>query len=909
MDYKRQRELAAKENAEKVEAAARAVKEKEERIKQERIQADLRAREVAEAVRKARERREKEAKEREEQRKRDQEKRASAPTKSSVSSRGDSSSAMSNLRQKFADSASRSSSFSRSTKAPSSSSSSAVKERKTSPKVPKEELTREELRAIKSARAMNEPVPSTSFPSTKRFSIPASRITKPLNLATSAKSFRGKAGHNLTKDALRNKMAGEGLRMLNKEKRDMRTIDEIDRDIRERKKREQAVASEEDVGKVGFFSKKPTAPSLLKPSPAVTRSCSPERVVLPPSVKPSTSSTSLKKSSTAASSSRPISGSDHKSNGPSSKSSNSYSHSSNTTSKTTSKASQSSKSSVHTESKRIRNRSISSSELDSDSEEDDRKRRRDRNRHKDRDRRSGGGSSGSKRRRSYSESESESDSDDYRRQRRGGGGGGKSMKSVIYEAMGMDWRKYEGKDVISDDDDSDMEVSYAQAAREERRTESTTVSIKVSLTPMKLLKKQIEKDGSGYIRLQPEDDEDMWHIYNLVSVGDEVRAQAVRRVQNVSSTGSTASHRVRTTLTLEVTKSEFSPSVQGAAPAASTSIGSGSAEPTSALHLSGRVTRENPHVKMGAFHTLDLEANRDFDIWKKDGWDSVALGRVEEATVEGRGAEVGAIVCGEGTATVCLLTEHMTVVRQRIDVPVPRKRKGQSGVHDKAMDKFFQTVYQAVLRHLPFTTLKAIVIASPGFTKDALFDSIFAEAIRASNKALTQSRSKWLRVHTTTSHVHALVEALRSAEVTALLAGTKYAREGQMLDKFHKMLGTDELRAWYGPDHVALAIERGAVGTLMISDELFRSSDVNQRKRYVAMVDDVRERSGEALIFSSMHESGQQLIQLTGVAAILNFPLDIEVVEMEEREEKERLAAEKKALANGDVEEEAEADK
>jgi hypothetical protein len=30
------------------------------------------------------------------------------------------------------------------------------------------------------------------------------------------------------------------------------------------------------------------------------------------------------------------------------------------------------------------------------------------------------------------------------------------------------------------------------------------------------------------------------------------------------------------------------------------------------------------------------------------------------------------------------------------------------------------------------------------------------------------------------------------------------------------------MRAWYGPDHVILAAQRGAVGTLMISDELFR---------------------------------------------------------------------------------------
>ena len=61
------------------------------------------------------------------------------------------------------------------------------------------------------------------------------------------------------------------------------------------------------------------------------------------------------------------------------------------------------------------------------------------------------------------------------------------------------------------------------------------------------------------------------------------------------------------------------------------------------------------------------------------------------------------------------------------------------------------------------------------------------------------------------------------------------------------------------------------------------------------------------LIFSSMHESGQRKIctihnrslaqlkhtelnQLTGIAAILTFPLDVEVVEAEEREEAEEKA-------------------
>ncbi|QRW16020.1 mRNA surveillance protein pelota protein [Rhizoctonia solani] len=415
---------------------------------------------------------------------------------------------------------------------------------------------------------------------------------------------------------------------------------------------------------------------------------------------------------------------------------------------------------------------------------------------------------------------------------------------------------------------------------------------------MQLVGRRIEKDGSGYVTLVPQDDEDMWHIYNLIQEGDDVRAAAVRRVQSVTNTGSTSSERVHLHLTLRVTKVEFSSSSSSAAGADAAQPSNGPAIPTATLSISGRVSEENRHVKMGAFHTLDLEAHRNVKIIKEH-WDSIALQRVEEAIVPGRGAEVGAIVCGEGTAAICLLSEHMTVIRQRIEVPVPRKRMGSSTLHEKGLAKFYEALYAGFLRHIPVESLRVIVIASPGFTKDSVYDYIFQEATRTSNKTILQSRHKFVRIHVTSPHVHSLVDVLKSPEINVQLKETKFAREGIMLDKFFKMLGSDEARAWYGPDHVALAADRGAIGTLLISDELFRSGDVNERKKYVALVESVREKRGEVLIFSSMHETGQQLNQLTGVAAILNFPLDVEMVEAEEQAAKDEEEARAREEAEG----------
>ncbi|KAG5342510.1 hypothetical protein C0989_000638 [Termitomyces sp. Mn162] len=412
---------------------------------------------------------------------------------------------------------------------------------------------------------------------------------------------------------------------------------------------------------------------------------------------------------------------------------------------------------------------------------------------------------------------------------------------------------------------------------------------------MKLINRYIDKHGAGHVTLRPEDDEDMWHLYNLIQVGDSVRAPAIRRVQNVSSTGSTESHRVRLNLTIQVGRVDFSSS---AAPAGSagesspTEQSGSSAPPTSAgLHIAGRVTSENPHVKLGAFHTLDIEANRDVRIEKMDGWDSVAVGRVEEAIIPGRGAEVGAVVCGEGTAAFCLLSQHMTLVANRISVPIPRKSAASgASQHEKGMTKFYATLYESFIRHIPYASvgLRAIVIASPGWVRDGVLTYLLEEAGRRGDKNLQRAlKEKVVKIHVSSPHVHSLVEVLKSPEISAQLKETKFAREGIVLDKFFKMLGTDEMRAWYGPDHVCLAADRGAIGTLLISDDLFRSSNPTTRKRYVEVVEAVQQKGGEVVIFSSMHESGQQLNQLTGIAAILTFPLDIEVVEAEEREAKE----------------------
>ena len=180
---------------------------------------------------------------------------------------------------------------------------------------------------------------------------------------------------------------------------------------------------------------------------------------------------------------------------------------------------------------------------------------------------------------------------------------------------------------------------------------------------MKVVSRHIERDGSGSVTLVPEEDEDMYHLFNLIEEHDQVRAPAVRRVQSESSTGSIESHRVRVTLTIEVSKTAFDATGSTAPldPAQATdagtgtpaldasagALGGGSGGEGATLQVAGKVVSENKHVKMGAFHTLDLECNRQVTIIK-DSWDSIHLERLTDSSDVGQRAEVGAVVLGEG---------------------------------------------------------------------------------------------------------------------------------------------------------------------------------------------------------------------------------------------------------------------
>eukprot|EP00771_Trimastix_marina_P002363 gnl/Trimastix_PCT/3493.p1 GENE.gnl/Trimastix_PCT/3493~~gnl/Trimastix_PCT/3493.p1 ORF type:complete len:379 (+),score=115.49 gnl/Trimastix_PCT/3493:58-1194(+) len=366
---------------------------------------------------------------------------------------------------------------------------------------------------------------------------------------------------------------------------------------------------------------------------------------------------------------------------------------------------------------------------------------------------------------------------------------------------------------------------------------------------MKILKRAIESDRSGYIYMLPEEIDDMWHAYNLIQVGDQIQSRTMRRIQKGSI--ATESQRIQLTLRIEVSRIEFDPS-------------------GCELRITGQNVLQSEHVKMGQFHTMTLERNRAFSI-NKPRWDAMHFEHLDLATDPRKSAEVACVLMGEGLAHICLITHALTHVRQRISMPIPRKN-ARGSTHGQAMTRFYDAVICALQQHVDFEVVKCVVVASPAFIKDDFYKYMLGRPGDQCG-ALHRNRSKFVLVHSSSGHMQVLKEVLAAPAVQHLVQDTKAAGEVHALNAFYEMLSQDPDRALYGPRHVAYAHSLGAIQTLLLSDSLFRNADVRQRQHFVRMVQEVRRGGGSAHVFSQMHVSGEQLAQLTGIACITRYPL------------------------------------
>eukprot|EP00924_Labyrinthula_sp_SR-Ha-C_P009086 maker-scaffold_2-snap-gene-12.5-mRNA-1 protein AED:0.23 eAED:0.26 QI:0/0/0/0.5/1/1/2/0/425 len=407
---------------------------------------------------------------------------------------------------------------------------------------------------------------------------------------------------------------------------------------------------------------------------------------------------------------------------------------------------------------------------------------------------------------------------------------------------------------------------------------------------MKLLNKNIsQKDGSGDIRVIPQDVEELWQCYNLVQAHDVFIVSTKRKIISEKGNSSQAK-KMFVKLRLRVISTDFDPK-------------------TGEIRVSGRNEQENKFVKLGAHHTATITKNQVFNLYK-DVWDLVTLKSLDALTNPVSQAKLAAVVMQEGLSNVLLLTSSLTLQRARVEKTLPKKKAHFSKQkHSNSLQKFYISTLMALINNVDLTTLNCLIIASPGFVKDDFFKFIREESFNlispqllkvsddidaAKNfEILVKSSQKSentglnvLLVASSSGYKHSLDEILKDEKVLNQVKDISAVKEIKIMQTFLKYLNLDNNKAIYSLKYVQFAHSWQAVEKLLIAENLFKSESLQERKFYVKFVEECEQSGAEIVVFSGMHGSGEQLLRLGGIAALLRYPIENieDLVEQQERE-------------------------
>lgn len=418
---------------------------------------------------------------------------------------------------------------------------------------------------------------------------------------------------------------------------------------------------------------------------------------------------------------------------------------------------------------------------------------------------------------------------------------------------------------------------------------------------MRIIKRRINsKTKGGFFVMLPNDLEDLWYLYNLIVPGDVMSLKTFRKIKSEGKSQYSVVKVIRKEIKLEVSvlKVDFSADERGVS-----------------LFVKCKNIKENAFVALGQIQTITIELFKPIMVFK-ERWTRQAFRLVDDSVNESKKFDSLILLCQDGYCGFYILKNSLTILDSKLTKSMPKKRNNLMEVFKKKCSEFYQAVFHHLTSRYDISTLKLIVLAGPGPMKHKLFElmknanivvrdkkpPVKAEPVQMGKKGKKKKGKKskgkpkvkeedsgsskkkkviknhqLILVNTSSVLKSALDEVLKDKKVMFQLNNTKAFLETQVLEEFYEIFSKNPSQAVYGKREVNFAISQGAIRKFLICDSLLRSNNFTRRQEFLKMYNQCSRQCGEKNIFvlSENHYSGQKLKEITGVAAILKFGVDL----------------------------------
>jgi protein pelota len=356
---------------------------------------------------------------------------------------------------------------------------------------------------------------------------------------------------------------------------------------------------------------------------------------------------------------------------------------------------------------------------------------------------------------------------------------------------------------------------------------------------MKITEKNLPQ---GFVKVVPTSDDDLWHLYNVIYKGDEVYAYSSRAIKSDQEYSRPKSgERVSAFMGITVESVSWDKFL-------------------GKLRVHGVIIHAPDIIPTGAHHTLSIALNQPVTIVKKQ-WPTHLLERLTRASRTEKPMIILAID-DEGFA-VAETRQYGVDIKVEERMKLPGKLEADKRV--AATKDYFNRVVKS-LNQLWLPTHSPIVIVGVGFVKNDFAKFMVDEAADMA-KSVVDVKS------VNNGGVSGIYEALRSGVLLKAAKQLRIVDETEVMEEVMKRLGKGEGTVTYGLEAVENAVKMGAVEKLVLADTMLRESGEEQRLHLEALMREVEQRRGSITVVSTEHEAGAKLLALSGIVALLRFPI------------------------------------
>ncbi len=345
------------------------------------------------------------------------------------------------------------------------------------------------------------------------------------------------------------------------------------------------------------------------------------------------------------------------------------------------------------------------------------------------------------------------------------------------------------------------------------------------------------------ITVKVEDLNDLWTLYNVITKSDKVSSRTQRRV--ILKEGSKGERKAMY-LKLNVESLAFH-------------------EFSNRLRIKGTIL-EGPEdfVSYGTYHTFNVEIG-DILIISKEKWLKSELKRLKEASKFKVNFIMLIVAIETGLATIDLVTNYSHTKITTIKTNIPGKRYEQTH-RNKALEEFFIGINKVIEENYKSTQFDVLIICGPGNTRDKFIQYI-------KEKFNPPYLPKIYSIHASSGLVTAILETLKSKELLKFREEVKVLQEAEKIEEILTLFSTDPDLIAIGFDEIAKAGKQGAIKELFVADIVIRGVSNEKKLQVEEIITDVERNGGIINILSSEHPTGQQIIDLGEIIAILRYKL------------------------------------